>query len=243
MKLTHLPSLEFKKAIVRIFRLFSLGGKARMEKMHSRSVFLSRIHFPVTTLGYGRRIGIWLQGCTIRCPGCVSKDTWNATREHATSIGAILEACSSWLAESDGITVTGGEPFDQPQALSQLLTALRTKIRGDILVYSGYAFEELSERHSSLLAQIDLLISDPFVESAGQSLPLRGSDNQRAWPLTELGQTRYHSLFQKSSAVPKLDLSFDGSIAWMVGITKIGDMKRLRAKLKELGFTCATTIS
>ena len=36
---------------------------------------LSRMHFPVTTLGPGNRIGIWVQGCTIRCPGCVSADT------------------------------------------------------------------------------------------------------------------------------------------------------------------------
>lgn len=39
-------------------------------------LYLSRIHFPVTTLGPGNRIGIWFQGCSIQCQGCVSVDTW-----------------------------------------------------------------------------------------------------------------------------------------------------------------------
>ncbi|WP_461325238.1 4Fe-4S cluster-binding domain-containing protein [Bradyrhizobium diazoefficiens] len=39
-------------------------------------ISVSRIHFPVTTLGPGRRLGIWFQGCSIRCPGCISMDTW-----------------------------------------------------------------------------------------------------------------------------------------------------------------------
>ena len=39
-------------------------------------VGVSRLHFPVTTLGPGRRAAIWLQGCSIHCRGCVSRDTW-----------------------------------------------------------------------------------------------------------------------------------------------------------------------
>ena len=40
------------------------------------TIAISRIHYPVTTLGPGKRIGIWMQGCSIRCPGCISADTW-----------------------------------------------------------------------------------------------------------------------------------------------------------------------
>lgn len=43
---------------------------------------LSRMHFPVTTLGPGDRIGIWFQGCSIRCTGCISKDTWDPEINH-----------------------------------------------------------------------------------------------------------------------------------------------------------------
>ena len=205
------------------------------------TLFLSRVHFPVNSLGYGRRIGIWLQGCSIRCPGCVSKDTWIATSEHSTSINEVLGACSQWVNEADGITISGGEPFDQARSLLQLIVEFRKVFTGDILVYSGHAYEDLVKRHQSILNQIDLLITDPFVESAEQTLPLRGSDNQRAWPLTELGRTRYFDILQKNNTRPKLDLSVNGSTAWMAGIPKIGDMSRLRSKLQEMGFACSTT--
>ena len=52
-------------------------------------ISLSRLHFPVTTLGPGRRIGIWFQGCSIRCPGCISADTW-AFRTAAAMVTDVL---------------------------------------------------------------------------------------------------------------------------------------------------------
>jgi anaerobic ribonucleoside-triphosphate reductase activating protein len=79
------------------------------------SIALSRLHFPVTTLGPGRRIGIWLQGCSIRCPGCISADTWAAAQGQTTT-EAVVDAIILWLPDAEGITVSGGEPFDQPEA-------------------------------------------------------------------------------------------------------------------------------
>jgi anaerobic ribonucleoside-triphosphate reductase activating protein len=96
------------------------------------SITLSRLHFPVTTLGPGKRIGIWLQGCSIRCPGCISADTWSAT-EGLTTTEAVIEALLPWLPDAEGITISGGEPFDQPEALQILLRELRCLSPLDIL--------------------------------------------------------------------------------------------------------------
>lgn len=85
---------------------------------------LSRVHFPVTTLGPGRRLGIWVQGCSIRCPGCISSDTW-AKRAADVEIAELLDLVRPWLHECDGITISGGEPFEQLEALEQLLHAIR----------------------------------------------------------------------------------------------------------------------
>lgn len=101
------------------------------------TVNLSRIHFPVTTLGPGRRIGIWFQGCSIRCPGCISMDTWTHGRG-TTTIAEVVDAISPWLSTADGITVSGGEPFDQREALFELLARLRALTAADILVFTGY---------------------------------------------------------------------------------------------------------
>jgi len=101
------------------------------------SIALSRIHFPVTTLGPGRRIGIWLQGCSIRCPGCISMDTW-APGRGITTIDDVVSAIAQWIPTADGITISGGEPFDQPVALMELLGRLRSLTEADVLVFTGH---------------------------------------------------------------------------------------------------------
>ena len=205
------------------------------------TVHVSRAHFPVTSLGFGRRVGIWLQGCSIHCPGCVSRDTWEVTAEHATTINSVINTCSPWLREAEGVTITGGEPFDQPEALDSLIREIRRRCNGDILVFSGYSYELLVERHASILQAVDALISDPFVAEVGQSLPLRGSDNQRIWLLSELGRNRYRNISSEITAARRLDLMMGQDTAWLAGIPAVGDMSRLRARLKEMGFDCSTT--
>ena len=123
---------------------------------------INKVHFPVTTLGYGRRVGIWTQGCSIRCPGCVSRDTWETHAGSAIEVDMLLEGISKWLRQADGVTVSGGEPFDQPEALSFLLGRIRAECSGDILVYSGYSKERLFTRFSPLVGKIDVLISEPY---------------------------------------------------------------------------------
>jgi anaerobic ribonucleoside-triphosphate reductase activating protein len=62
------------------------------------NIALNKAHFPVTVLGPGRRIGLWLQGCSIRCAGCVSRDTWEAGAGHAMPIERLLDWCRSVAA-------------------------------------------------------------------------------------------------------------------------------------------------
>lgn len=98
---------------------------------------LSRIHFPVTTLGPGRRLGIWFQGCSIRCEGCISGDTWRF-RNGDIHPQDIVRSISAWLDECDGVTISGGEPFDQATQLRSLLEEIKSRRPTNVLVYSGY---------------------------------------------------------------------------------------------------------
>ena len=197
---------------------------------------LSRMHFPVTTLGPGRRIGIWFQGCSIRCPGCISADTWGPGHRRL-SLEQLLEQITPWLQEAEGITLSGGEPFDQFDALRSLLEGLRRLSKLDILVYSGYALEQLDESLLQTNGLIDALISDPYIEALSQTMALRGSDNQRLSLLTPLGRARlgdYERLLEPTDKA--LDLMFDesGSV-WMAGIPRRDDLLRLRDLLHEQG--------
>src|ERR1700730_4949190 len=140
-------------------------------------IAISRLHFPVTQLGPGRRIGIWLQGCSSRSRGCISVDAWVHGRG-VTSVGEVLEVMTSWIPHADGFTVSGGEPFDQPRALFALLAKLRGLTRADILVFTGYSLQKIGHELAEMDGMIDALMTDPFERASSQTLELRGSATQ-----------------------------------------------------------------
>ena len=183
------------------------------------SIALSRIHFPVTTLGPGRRIGIWVQGCSIRCPGCISMDTWAQDRG-ITTIDEVINAIAQWIPAADGITISGGEPFDQPVALLELLNKLRLLSQADVLVFTGYPWSRVSEIVDASPGLIDALVTGPFDLNEGQTLALRGSDNQELHFLTAMGHARFAPFERPVTEADRiLDIMFDdrGDV-WFAGI-------------------------
>ncbi|GEC56703.1 anaerobic ribonucleoside-triphosphate reductase activating protein [Bradyrhizobium japonicum] len=205
-----------------------------MKKM----VNLSRIHFPVTTLGPGRRIGIWFQGCSIRCPGCISMDTWVHGRG-TTVVEAVVEAVSPWLSIADGITISGGEPFDQREALFDLLTGLRTRTDADILVFTGYSWPTICDALAASPSLIDAIVSGPFEIEEAQTMALRGSDNQELHLLTPLGRARFESFDRPIGEKDRaFDVMFDDNgDVWLAGIPARGDFRRLQHMLEGSGST------
>lgn len=209
---------------------------------------LNKAHYPVTALGPGKRIGIWTQGCSIRCPGCVSLDTWEADRSKAMAIDELIAWCKRvGGGAAEGITISGGEPFDQPRPLAKLLDGLHrwrnTLTRPfDILCYSGYRLEKLQKEHASHLARIDAIICDPFVESLPTERWWRGSDNQRLVILSELGEERFGRYVDTAVDEPKrFQVVADGKRVWFVGIPQRGDLDRIESACAERGVTLAAT--
>ena len=113
------------------------------------SLRVSRTHHPVTVLGHGTRIGVWVQGCTIGCDGCISRDTWPADGGTAVTVDTIVGWLDGLAGALDGLTVSGGEPFQQPDALAALLSAVRAwaRSRSDPCALLGYAGEP-ADRHA-----------------------------------------------------------------------------------------------
>jgi anaerobic ribonucleoside-triphosphate reductase activating protein len=209
---------------------------------------LNKAHYPVTALGPGRRIGIWMQGCSIHCPGCVSLDTWEPDRSKSIEVDALVAWCKRVCGGStDGITISGGEPFDQPKALAGLLAGLigwrRASAQAfDILCYSGYRVERLRKEHPRLLDRIDALMCDPYVENLATERPWRGSDNQRLVPLTALGHSRYDGYVAAAGEEPKrFQVVADGKRIWFVGIPHRGDLDRIEQACAERGVSLAAT--
>jgi anaerobic ribonucleoside-triphosphate reductase activating protein len=199
-------------------------------------ITISRMHFPVTNLGPGRRVGIWFQGCSIRCPGCISVETWPEGRGK-TTVSEVLEAISTWIPPADGFTISGGEPFDQPRALADLLAGIRSHSRADILVFTGHSLEAVGQQLSSMNGLIDALIADPFDLTASQTLALRGSDNQRLLLLTPLGRERFAGYDRPADVRDRsVDVMFDeNGEVWLAGIPARDDFRRLQRVLQSAG--------
>jgi len=172
----------------------------------------------------------------------VNRDTWDLASCRGIEAGEFLQSIDGWLQAADGITISGGEPFDQPEALTEFLKLFRKVFSGDVLTYSGYPHQRLFTDHAETLKFIDVLISEPFDSAAGQTLALRGSDNQRIFLLTDLARARYPSNIDRQvwGSERRLDVAVTGDEVWMAGIPRFGDMARFRDQLAERGF-CANT--
>ncbi|HEY4239032.1 MAG TPA: 4Fe-4S single cluster domain-containing protein [Kofleriaceae bacterium] len=124
--------------------------------------------------GPGVRFVVWVQGCTLGCAGCFNPTTHDA----ASGTSASSEDLLAQLAASpvEGLTLSGGEPFQQPAFSLSLLEGARA-LGLSTLVFSGYALDELPDR--SLLPFIDVLVDGRYVAGERLGAGLRGSSNQQ----------------------------------------------------------------
>ena len=155
---------------------------------------IDRMYFPVTTLGYGRRLGIWTIGCPRRCEGCSNPELQATDPTRNVSVGDVIALAKRYIGEADGVTITGGEPFFQPEELYGLLSGLREIGYSDILIYTGFAIEELYERggvYSDTLALAGVVIDGEYIPSLDDGKGIRGSSNQRIHILNPALAERY----------------------------------------------------
>ncbi|MET1112073.1 MAG: 4Fe-4S cluster-binding domain-containing protein [Allosphingosinicella sp.] len=199
------------------------------------AIAISRLHFPVRSLGPGARIGIWFQGCSIGCAGCISPDTW-ATGTGETTVAHILDQLFAWAESAAGLTVSGGEPLDQPEALAGLLAGWRKLSDSPVLLFTGYRWavaESWFARHPGL---VDAVIAGPYVRTAGATLAMRGSDNQTLHILSERGDGFRQFNREKTPQDRHLDVMFDDDgTVWLAGIPGRQDFERLREILAQGG--------
>ena len=158
---------------------------------------ISLIKYPVTNLGPGNRIGIWTSGCHKNCKNCMSPHAKEFSKESERSLDDILKQVDEILSnyKVDGVTISGGEPFDQVE-LRDLLTKLREKGINDILVYTGYLVEELQNQKDTLKL-ISVLIDGPYVDELNDDKPLRGSSNQRIFIIDNNVSQKYLDYLKK----------------------------------------------
>lgn len=197
-------------------------------------MYIARILYPVRVLGPGDRIGIWFNGCQHHCPGCSNPELWEPQDRYNVSFDILMSLINQICQTHhvDGFTLTGGDPFMQPEALSQVLPVL-SEISTDILVYTGYQYDTLSEMYPDLFPHIGVLIDGEYIESRNSGAPLRGSDNQNIIILKEQLRDKYQQYLDCFRNEVQNFTTLDGVIS--VGIHRPGYDVQVDTLLKQKG--------
>lgn len=178
---------------------------------------IGKILFPITTLGPGKRLGIWTQGCTRFCKGCSNPELQVFDKTKDISVQKIFYGTAN--LSYDGVTISGGEPFVQPNELRQLVELYVNAGITDILIYTGYTIEELIDRKDIdidyILSNVAVIIDGPFIESLVDDIPLRGSSNQRVIILNNKYKSDYEEFLKQEK---KVDIFYFEDETHFIGI-------------------------
>ena len=135
--------------------------------------------------GPGIRFTVFVQGCPHRCPGCHNPQSHDFEGGRDCSIEKLMQEIQRDPL-LQGVTFSGGEPFCQAQALADLGPRIKHECNFDLIVYTGYTYEQLCQgltehpEWKELLDITDYLVDGPFVlDQRDLELHFRGSRNQR----------------------------------------------------------------
>lgn len=130
--------------------------------------------------GVGLRTSIYFAGCGHKCVGCHNPESWDFNGGKEYTVDELLDSIKS--DPFADVTFSGGDPFFQVGAATELARRIKEETNKTLWVYTGYTIEKIIQTRylSRMLPYIDVLVDGPFVkELRNIELPFRGSENQR----------------------------------------------------------------
>ena len=130
--------------------------------------------------GPGFRTSIYCAGCAHHCPGCHNPQSWDFKGGYEVTIEELLDIIKA--DEFANVTFSGGDPFYQVEAFTELARRIKEETGKTIWCYTGFTYEEIQadSRLSQILPYLDVLVDGPYVEALRDTnLRFRGSSNQR----------------------------------------------------------------
>ena len=178
--------------------------------------------------GPGVRYCIWFQGCSRHCKGCWAKATWPKSGGIEYNTKDILDDILK-TEDIEGVTFLGGEPFEQHTALEYLTSEIK-KNGLSVVCFTGNKIEDLKQKYTSILNNIDLLIDGEYIENEQDfSRPWIGSKNQRYHFLTN----RYDkTILKKYKNKVEINIQKNG-VVFMNGM---GDFNKLTKDFGLISF-------
>lgn len=136
--------------------------------------------------GPGLRAVVWFQGCTLNCEGCFNPATHSTNISLLKSIAQLANEILS-LSNIEGITVSGGEPFQQPESLFELLKMVKENSSLTVILLSGYSLAEIEKMEfgKQILSFSDVLIAGRYEQKLRTAGGLCGSSNKTIHLLTD----------------------------------------------------------
>jgi len=169
--------------------------------------------------GPGARAVIWVQGCTLGCPGCFNAPTHPTKGGEVISVDSLFERILTTQGTIEGITISGGEPLQQMAAVARLIERVKAETRLSVVLFSGFSWEELTRMGQSqqvnspdyplpLLKNVDVLIAGRYVQQFHLARDLRGSSNKTLHFLTD----RYTASDMEAVPLGEIVLTAEGEI-------------------------------
>lgn len=152
----------------------------------------SRFLASTSAEGPGVRAAVWVQGCSVKCPGCFNPHLWSERGGRDDDPASLADdwVAAARAAGAEGITLLGGEPFDQAGAMAVVAQAFRDAGL-TVMTFTGYTHAQLqgwgAERDDirALLEATDLLADGPYLADRPDTVrPWIGSTNQGLRALT-----------------------------------------------------------
>ena len=164
-----------------------------------------------------------------------------------TNIDLIFKQILANKAGHTGLTVSGGEPFDQAKALHSLLYYVKKHTTLDIMVYSGYTLNEILNGNPDMrmtLSLVDILIDGRYREDLPTTKIWRGSSNQVLHILSKraLKYNRFVNAEYGESRPLQVEMG-EGKTFQIIGIPERGDLNRLKELLFQRGITQKNDLS
>lgn len=135
--------------------------------------------------GPGLRTSIYCAGCKHHCPGCHNPQSWDMAGGKEMDVQELLDVIKA--DEFSNVTFSGGDPFYQVEAFTELARRIKEETDKTIWCWTGFTYEEIlaDPKLAQMLPYLDTLVDGPFVMALRDpELHFRGSSNQRIIHLT-----------------------------------------------------------
>lgn len=172
-----------------------------------------------SVLGPYSRSALWVHGCCFSCEGCLAKEmNVGPYKEYAP---ADLSEFFLKVPDTEGITISGGEPFLQSEELATMLDKIKTKRNYGVIIYTGFLREELDKNNNAgvqrLLQHADILIDGHYVQGLDDGKPYRGSSNQKIHLMTDRYKTIFDNYYNKTDK-RNIEIDVEKDNVYMVGV-------------------------